>query len=87
VNWLKNYLTAPWRVLGRVLVWLMNTFNANRSWLAGRMARPWARAVYQWAVFATFIAWIVIWTFGDDEYRNRLTETVKTLWSDIDSGN
>lgn len=75
MNWLETFFGAPFNLLG----WVMRTYGANRARVAALLAGGWVRGMYRGAVVLTMLAWLVIWLFGDGEYRDRLSETIKQM--------
>ena len=59
--WLRAYFAVPFRIIGTVLVAMMDTYQKNRAWIDARLARRHAAISLQGVVVATFVAWLVIW--------------------------
>lgn len=78
MNWLKELYFAPFRVLAVGV----RIYVANRNRLTAFTAQPRVKAVLKGAVVVTALGWLAVWLFAGDEYRGRLTEAVKGLWSD-----
>ena len=78
-KWLRAYLEVPFRMLAV----LVGIFQANRNWMAARMASPKAAATFQMAIIATFAVWIAVWLLSGDADQSRLSDAVKSLWSSV----
>ncbi|MBP5855503.1 hypothetical protein KAJ83_00655 [Marivibrio halodurans] len=72
---IKAYLRVPFSMI----VWVMETYAANRERLARFMARPLVARIFKGAVLITFLAWLgIAFLIADDEAGGRLEDAVRT---------
>lgn len=72
---IKAYLRVPFSMI----VWVMETYAANRGRLARFMARPLVARVFKGAVLLTFLAWLgIAFLIADEEAGVRFEEAVRT---------
>ena len=60
-EWLRAYFAVPFRIIGTIMVGIMDTYKKNRAWLDTRLAQRHAALSLQSIVVATFVTWMVIW--------------------------
>lgn len=71
---IKAYLRVPFSMI----VWVMETFAANRSRLAGFMAKPRVATAFKGLVVATFAAWLgIAFLIADDEAGQRFSDAIR----------
>ncbi len=71
---LKSYLRVPFAMI----VWVMETFAANRGRVARFMRHPVVARVFRVLFVVTVIAWIAIaFYFGDEEAGRRFNEAIR----------
>jgi len=75
---LKSYLRAPFVMI----VWVMETYTKNRDHLKAFMAQPRVAKTFKIAVVLTALGWIVVALMANPEQGQRLTDAVKSFWSD-----
>jgi len=63
--WLKAYLAVPFRVIGTVLVAIMETYKKNRTWIEARLSQKHTARSLQGVVVVTFAVWMVIWALNN----------------------
>jgi len=76
MNWLKSTMEVPFQVIA-VLLLIM---RRSRNRIARFMNRPKVKLLYQAAIMATTLAWLVIWLFAGGENGQRLNDAVRELW-------
>jgi hypothetical protein len=80
-NWVRILFGPSLAVIG----FFYRSYQSNRARLSHFMAQPRVASVFKVLVVVTFLAWIGIWMLANDESRNRLTDAVDRLWSEIRS--
>ena len=79
---MKNAVKAYFRVPFTMIVWVMETYAKNRATSQAFMTSPRAALALKIALAITVVAWIYIGITATDEDGKRLTDTLKSLWSD-----
>lgn len=73
-----EFWKAYFRVPASMIVWMMETFAANRARLAAFIAKPRVASALKGLFVVTLFVWIAIAFFvADEEAGRRLTEAVK----------
>lgn len=80
-NWVRILFGPSLAVIG----FFYRSYQSNRARLDRFMGQPQVASVFKVLVAVTFLAWIGIWMLATDESRDRLTDAVESLWSDIRS--
>lgn len=71
---IKAYLRVPFALI----VWVMETFVANRSRLSAFMAKPRVASIFKIAVIVTFVAWLgIAFLIADDEAGQRFNDAIR----------
>ena len=79
---MKNGLIAYLRVPFTMIVWVMETYEKNRARVKVFMMGPRVASAFKIGLLLTAIIWVVIGVTATDEDGQRLTDTLKTFWSE-----
>lgn len=78
---LKAYFRAPFVMI----VWVMETYSKNRERLKAFMAQPRTAKIFKGAIVLTALVWVVIALIANDQQGQRLTDAMKSFWSETQS--
>ena len=81
MEWLRAYLSVPFKVLAKILATVVRVFRFNRAWLEARLARNSAAGTLKVIILVTVVAWFLIWLFAGDDYRNNLNQALESWFS------
>ncbi len=74
----KEFWKAYFRVPASFIVWIMETFAANRARLANFISKPRVAALLKGLFVVTLLAWLAIAFFvADEDAGRRFTEALK----------
>jgi hypothetical protein len=82
VGKLKDMWLMPFRLITAV----MAIFTSNRNRLRKIKEQTFISSVVKYGALLTAIIWLALALLAKDEDKNRLTESVKQLWSETRDG-
>ena len=78
-RWYALLFGPPFKIIG----FFYRNYQSNRKRLAEISSGTGVSTLIKSALVLTLFLWIAIWLFASEEYRNRLTDTVKQQFQSL----